>query len=79
MPEEQIREALEGLALEVHGFERELAYATGLLRPATRSSGLSLGDRACLALGIRLELPVLTTNRAWEKLDVEVEIRLARS
>ncbi len=79
MPEEQIREALEGLALEVHGFERELAYETGLLRPATRSSGLSLGDRACLALGIRLELTVMTTDRAWGKLDTKVKIRLARS
>lgn len=42
MPEEAIREALEGLALEVHTFERELAYETGLLRPTTKSRGLSL-------------------------------------
>ena len=79
MPEEEIREALEGLALEVHSFGRELAYETGLLRPTTRSSGLSLGDRACLALGSQLELPVLTTDRAWEGLDVEAEVRLVRS
>ncbi len=79
MPEEGIREALEGLALEVHGFGRELAYKTGLLRPTTRSRGLSLGDRACIALGSRLELPILTTDRAWEELDVEAEIRLIRS
>ncbi len=79
MPEGEIREALEGLALEVHGFERELAYETGLLRPATRSRGLSLGDRACITLGSRLELPVLTTDRAWEGLDARVEVRLVRS
>ena len=78
MPEEEIREALEGLALEVHGFGRELAYDTGLLRPTTKSSGLSLGDRACLALGNQLELPVLTADRAWEGLSVEAEIRLVR-
>lgn len=79
MSEDEIREALEGLALEIHGFGRELAYETGLLRPTTRSKGLSLGDRACLALGYRLELPVLTTDRVWRGLDVEAEIRLARS
>ena len=79
MPEEEIREALEGLALEVHGFGRESAYATGLLQPTTRSKGLSLGDRACLALGNRLELPVLITDRAWEGLDVRAEVRLVRS
>lgn len=79
MPEEEIREALEGLALEVCSFGRELAYETGLLRPKTRSRGLSLGDRACLALGNRLELLVLTTDRAWEGLDVKAQIRLVRS
>ncbi len=79
MPEEAIREALEGLALEVHDFGRELAFQTGLLRPITRSRGLSLGDRACLALGRRLDLPVLTTDRTWEGLDVGVEIKLVRS
>ncbi len=79
MPGEAIHEALDGLALEVHAFERNLAYEAGLLRTATRSRGLSLGDRACLALGRRLNLPVLTTDRAWEGLEVGVEVRLARS
>jgi PIN domain nuclease of toxin-antitoxin system len=79
MPGEEIREALEGLALETHDFGRELAFQAGLLRPLTRSRGLSLGDRACLALGRQLDLPVLTTNRAWEGLDLGIEVRLVRS
>ncbi|MBA3474833.1 MAG: type II toxin-antitoxin system VapC family toxin [Rubrobacter sp.] len=79
MPGEAIREALDGLVLKVHAFERDLAYESGLLRTATRSRGLSLGDRACLALGHRLNLPVLTTDRVWEGLEVGVEVRLARS
>ncbi len=78
MPEEVIREALEGLAMEVHDFGRELAFQTAMLRPSTRPKGLSLADRACLALGRRLDIPVLTTDRAWEGLDLEVEIRLIR-
>jgi PIN domain nuclease of toxin-antitoxin system len=78
MPEAEIWEALEGLALEVHDFGREPAYQTGFLRPTTKSRGLSLGDRACLALGKQLETPVLTTDSAWDGLDVEVEIKLAR-
>ncbi len=79
MPGEAIRDALEGLALEAHNFGRELAFQTGLLRPLTRSRGLSLGDRACLALGQQLNLPVLTTDRAWEGLDLGLEVRLVRS
>lgn len=79
MPEEAIREALEGLALEVHDFGRELAFRTAMLRPSTKSRGLSLADRACLTLGQRLDLPVLTTDRIWEGLELEVEVRLIRS
>ena len=48
------------------------------LRPLTRAAGLSLGDRACLALGLRLGLPVLTTDREWQRLDLGVEVRTAR-
>jgi len=79
MPGEAIREALEGLALETLDFDQELAFQAGFLHPLTRSRGLSLGDRACLALGQRLNLPVFTTDRIWEELDLGVEVRLVRS
>lgn len=79
MPEEAIREALDGLPLEVHPFGGDLAYQTGLLRPSTKARGLSLGDRACLALGGKLSLPVLTTDREWEGLEAGVEVRVIRS
>ena len=79
MPGEAIRDALEGLALETHDFGRELAFQAGLLRPLTRSRGLFLGDQACLALGRQLDLSGLTTDRAWEGLDLRVEVRLVRS
>ena len=78
MPEAAIREALEGLAVEVAPFDREQAYTAGLLRPATMSLGLSLGDRACLSLAQRLGLPAVTTDAAWAKLDMAVEVRVVR-
>lgn len=79
MPEEAIRETLEGLALEVHDFGYELAFQTAMLRPSTKHKGLSLADRACLVLGQRLDLPVLTTDRAWEGLELGAKIRLIRA
>ncbi|MDQ3262842.1 MAG: type II toxin-antitoxin system VapC family toxin [Myxococcota bacterium] len=45
----------------------------------TAAAGLSLGDRACLALGWRLGLPVWTADAAWARLALPVEVRLVRS
>lgn len=78
MPEDAIRQALGAIELEVHPFDAALAYRTGILRVQTRSLGLSLGDRACVALGGHLGAPVLTTDRDWEHLEVGVEVRLVR-
>lgn len=54
------------------------ALEMALLHQRTRDRGLSLGDRACLALGRRLRLPVLTTDRAWAALDVSVAVKVIR-
>ena len=51
---------------------------TGLLRPITRDRGLSLGDRACLALGKRLGVPVLTADKDGKKLRAGVVVQLVR-
>ncbi|HZQ98931.1 MAG TPA: type II toxin-antitoxin system VapC family toxin [Chloroflexota bacterium] len=73
-----IDEMIDQLPLEVHAFGAEMAVVTGLLRTATRRFGLSLGDRACLALARGLDLPALTTDRAWRQLDLDVAVRLLR-
>jgi PIN domain nuclease of toxin-antitoxin system len=59
-------------------FDEALAYGAGRLRPVTRALGLSLGDRACLALGMATGLPVVTADRDWSKLSLGLEIRLIR-
>jgi ribonuclease VapC len=78
MPEPSIRESLTRLDLEIVPFDAELAFQSGFLRPATRSAGLSFGDRACIALGQALRVPVLTTDRTWGRLSLDVEIRVVR-
>lgn len=78
MPAPELREALDPLGIEIVPFDEELAYLAGLLRPATKKHGLSQGDRACLALAVRRKLPALTTDRAWKKLSLGVEIRVIR-
>jgi ribonuclease VapC len=43
-----------------------------------RHYGLSLGDRACLALAMELKLPVVTADRAWIDLDLGIDICVIR-
>ena len=78
IPEEDIRQIISHLNLEVIDFNQEQALKSGILRPITKSIGLSFGDRACLALGIILNQPVLTTDRLWVSINVGVEVRLLR-
>ena len=78
IPAADARRTTESLEIETVPLDRELALAAGALREVTRSHGLSLGDRACLALGRHLALPVLTADRTWAELDVGIEIQLIR-
>ena len=64
--------------LTVFPFNAEDADRTARLLLMTRALGLSLGDRACLALGMRLGLPVLTADRSWSQLQLPIEVRLIR-
>ncbi|MDX2222069.1 MAG: type II toxin-antitoxin system VapC family toxin [Rhodospirillaceae bacterium] len=78
MSDDLLDDILQIPGLRVLPFEREMAMDAVRLRRLSRSAGLSLGDRACLALARTLRLPVLTADRAWARLGLGVEIRLIR-
>jgi len=77
--EENIRQEIERVGLEVIPFDEDQAYRAGVLRIATRAAGLSFGDRACVALAQQLGVPALTADRSWQSLNINgVEVRLIR-
>jgi ribonuclease VapC len=59
-------------------FDRELAIAAAALLLPSMPSGLSAGDRACLALARLRDLPAVTADRAWAKLDLGIPIEVVR-
>jgi ribonuclease VapC len=77
-PQTLIQDAINGLELTIVDFNAEFAYKVGLLRPLTRHLGLSLGDRACLALAQHLNLPALTSDRLWKDLSLGIAIEVIR-
>ena len=76
--EDDARESFLAFGLHVRPFDETLAVAAGLMRAATRAHGLSLGDRACLALAIRERATVLTADRVWAELDLGVDVAVIR-
>jgi PIN domain nuclease of toxin-antitoxin system len=78
MPGEQIRDVLTMLGLSVEPFDEEQAFLAGLFAEQTHSLGLSFGDRACLALASSTGATAVTADRAWESLNLGVNIQLVR-
>jgi ribonuclease VapC len=78
VPPETIKEALAAFPIEVLPFDREQGLIAGCFYPACKSLGLSLGDRACLALAKSKNLPVLTADKAWLKLEIDVSVKSIR-
>ena len=59
-------------------FDVSQAIATAALRNPTRSKGLSLGDRACLALAASRGAIAVTTDKAWKDFDSTASVMLVR-
>lgn len=78
MPENDIRDTLALLGLEVTPFDEEQAYQAGFLYSYGRAYGLSLGDRACLALARTTAATAITADRAWNDLDLGIGLKLIR-
>jgi ribonuclease VapC len=67
-----------GIIDEAPPFTPEHARLAGTLVGETRSLGLSLGDRACLALGLAMKVPVYTADRSWKSLKLGLRIHIIR-
>jgi len=66
------------LVADVLPFTADHAHVVGDLISETRSFGLSLADRACLALGLDVKAPIYTADRSWKNLKLGLQIHLIR-
>ena len=73
-----LREDLASLGLAIEPFSAEQAEIAGRIKEHTRAFGLSLGDRACLALGSDRGEAVYTADRAWLQPALGVEVEAIR-
>lgn len=78
LPTAEADAAVERLSLRVLAFDAAQASLAAQLRSVTRQAGLSLGDRACLALAQSLGCRAVTADRAWSNTNVGVDVVLIR-
>ena len=76
LPPAEAAEAVGFLGLDVMPMTEDHARASAAMRPATRRAGLSLGDRACLALAAELGVPAVTADRSWDGIAASVGARV---
>ena len=69
---------LRTLGVRVEPLTEADAVTAANLWTRTRATGLSLGDRCCLALGARLDLPTVTADTAWAGLNTDIAVRIIR-
>lgn len=78
MPTKEIKQLMKDLVHSVVPFDETHAYQTAQLRSVTKEKGLSLGDRACIALGKIKNISVVTADKVWAALKVDVKVILVR-
>lgn len=74
LPESSVKIVMENLELQVEPLDDQQAWKAGMLRINTREFGLSLGDRACLALAHIKNLSIITADKQWDKLKTDIKI-----
>lgn len=71
-----MQDDLKALGLTILPFTAEEAELAGRLWKQTRQFGLSLGDRACLSISIRLKAPALTADQMWSRLNLPILVHI---
>jgi PIN domain nuclease of toxin-antitoxin system len=71
---EELRFRTQEYGITIVPFDSDDAEQAGDLHSVTRERGLSLADRACLALAARQGVPAVTADRAWATLELDIEI-----
>jgi PIN domain nuclease of toxin-antitoxin system len=77
-PADRVQVFLQQFFPRVAHLDRDLAEASGALHAATRKFKLSYADCVCLMVAMQLKVPVLTADRKWEEVGLDVKLELIR-
>lgn len=75
---EQAETIIKSVLFDIIDFNSEQAQLAAVIRVDGKHCGISLGDSACLALAVYLNVPVLTADTVWKKLKLDLDIIFIR-
>ena len=75
---EECRNIMTISGIKIINFDEKQALIAASIYPQTKALGLSLGDRACIALALEKHYPVLTCDKIWEKVDLNIKFIIVR-
>jgi len=78
MSQQECKDSIEPFINSIMPFDQEQSFLTAIIKKQTKHLGLSLGDRACIALGLTTGYPIYTADKAWSKLQLNCKIILIR-
>jgi ribonuclease VapC len=78
VPVPESLQTIDQLPIEIINVSREIAIQSAALHARWPKSGLSLGDRICLATGIVQSWPILTADAVWLRFETGAEVELIR-
>ena len=79
MSHEECKNSIEPFVDLIVPLDLQQAFEIALLKKLTKDKGLSIGDRACIALGTAMNLPIYTADKIWQSLNLkDAEIVLIR-
>lgn len=78
LTEDDCRNLIKLSGIKIIDFCEEQALLTAKIIKQTKEYGLSLGDRGCIALAMFKNYPILTCDKIWQKIDLDVDFRMAR-
>ena len=78
LSKEEVSNIIHSLIEKIMPFDTKLALTSAAIIIQTKSLGLSLGDRACLALAISTGYTVYSSDRIWSQLELDCKIVVIR-
>ncbi|MCO5192856.1 MAG: type II toxin-antitoxin system VapC family toxin [Anaerolineae bacterium] len=75
---EAVLHKIQRTSIKIVPFSPQQALLAANITPATRPWGLSMADRACLALAMERQIPALSADRTWQDAQLTVDVILIR-